>query len=316
MTAAATSTSRRKVVLAAVLLISLAVAKRSGALEQVWGLLTGHNIPVSGAPVAATHGKLSEHNLEWLKTQQPQQQAEFLLGAAINHDEGATNAIAALVDGWHGHLRRTKKWQDLEMTALYSNDLRVRAAAIEVNLAVNNLDKTDEQVSRLIEGAEQIPTNRPWMAWELGMLANRGVQPQRIHNLLVSWLHDSDQQTRYWAVEGLAHMGTDQTINDFLAVFRDEVSADVRERAGCSLAKSGMLTREQRMKAVPGLLDLAEDSALNATTRGWVYQALREISDQSIPNDPGAWRDWYAAHGSERAARFHQGEQQQVLGNN
>ena len=245
MTAAATSTSRRKVVLAAVLLISLAVAKRSGALEQVWGLLTGHNIPVSGAPVAATHGKLSEHNLEWLKTQQPQQQAEFLLGAAINHDEGATNAIAALVDGWHGQL-----------------------------------------------------------------------QPQRIHNLLVSWLHDSDQQTRYWAVEGLAHMGTDQTINDFLAVFRDEVSADVRERAGCSLAKSGMLTREQRMKAVPGLLDLAEDSALNATTRGWVYQALREISDQSIPNDPGAWRDWYAAHGSERAARFHQGEQQQVLGNN
>jgi HEAT repeat protein len=60
-------------------------------------------------------------------------------------------------------------------------------------------------------------------------------------------------------VEGLAHIGTDETIPNFLDVFRNDSSMDVRERAGCSLAKSGMLTREQLMKAVPGLLELTDD---------------------------------------------------------
>jgi hypothetical protein len=32
------------------------------------------------------------------------------------------------------------------------------------------------------------------------------------------------------------------------------------------------------MKAVPGLIDLAQDDSLNLTTRSWVYQALREIT--------------------------------------
>src|SRR2546430_5622625 len=60
---------------------------------------------------------------------------------------------------------------------------------------------------------------------------------------------------------------------------------DVRERAGCSLAKSGMLTCEQRMKAMPGLLELTDDPSLNATTRLWVYQALREITNENLPKD-------------------------------
>src|SRR5436190_19389325 len=51
-------------------------------------------------------------------------------------------------------------------------------------------------------------------------------------------------------------------------------------------AKSGMLTREQRMKAMPGLLELTDDPSLNATTRLWVYQALREITNENLPNDP------------------------------
>jgi hypothetical protein len=253
---------------------------------------SGEQLPVPGKPVPADDSKLSEHNIEWLQRQPPQVQAEFLLQAAVSHQKGATDWIERSVDDWHGKLQDTPRWQVLEDSALYSSDLRVRAAAIEMNLAVRNLAKSDDAALGLIESAEKHAGNRPYAAWELGMLANRGVQKERIHELLSTWIHDQNQQTRFWAVEGLAHIGSDETIKNFLDVLRNDASLDVRERAGCSLAKSGMLTREQRMHAVPGLLELADDPSVDATTRSWVYQALREITDVSLPNEPATWRNW------------------------
>jgi hypothetical protein len=307
--------SRTRIV-PALLALSLVFAGRAGAQQAANPVASGDQLPVPGKWVAADHSKLSEHNIEWMQTQPPQEEAEFLLSAAINHDKGATDWINKLVEGWHGKLRRTQKWEDLQDTALYSNDLRVRAAAIEINLAVNNLAKRDETVDRLIHAAESNPSSRPWAAWELGMLANRGVESERIHQLLVTYIHDPEQQTRFWAVEGLAHIGTDETIKDFLDVFRGDASMEVRERAGCSLAKSGMLTREQRMKAVPGLIELGDDDSLNETTRNWVYQALREISNEPLPNSSAAWRNWFAKYGLERQQEFRQGDSWAVVGNN
>lgn len=276
---------------------------------------TGEDLPLPGRPVPAGYGKLSEHNREWLQTQAPQVQMEFLLGAAVNHDVGATKLIGEMVEGWRGKLRSTPRWETLQDTALYSNDLRVRAAAIEINLAVRNIAKTDDEADRLIETARKLPQNRPYFAWELGMLANRGIRTERIHGLLAEWIHDPNQQTRFWSVEGLAHLGTDATIRNFLDVFRNDPSLDVRERAGCSLAKSGMLTREQRMKAVPGLIELGDDPSLEATTRGWIYQALREITNVNLPNDAATWRNWYSTHGAEKIHEFGSGEPWSVLGN-
>lgn len=275
----------------------------------------GEQLRLPGKPVLADHGKLSEHNIEWLESQPAQAQAEFLLAAAVNHDQGATDMIAKRIDSWRGKIHKSQRLDHLEMTALYSNDLRVRAAAIEINLDFSNLSKTDETASRLIESAEKNPGNRPWAAWELGMLANRGVAQNRIHELLATWIHDANQETRFWAVEGLAHIGSDETIKDFLDVFRNDPALEVRERAGCSLAKSGMLTREQRMKAVPGLLELTDDPSLDATTRAWTYQALREITDLSLPNDPATWRNWYSSHGLEKLQQLRQSETWSVLGN-
>jgi len=90
----------------------------------------------------------------------------------------------------------------------------------------------------------------------------------------------------------------------------------VRERAGCSLAKSGMLTREQRMLAVPELIDLAYDPSLDSTTRSWVYQALREITNEHLGNDPATWKNWFATEGTQRRQEFKLGEHWSVLGNN
>ena len=70
------------------------------------------------------------------------------------------------------------------------------------------------------------------------------------------------------------------------------------------------------MKAVPGLLELTDDPSLNATTRTWVYQALREITNENLPNDPATWRNWYSSKGGERAREFKQADSWAVLGNN
>ncbi len=307
--------TKRLVVLGAVLAALLVFAVRSGALEAVLEIFSGHNIPVEGAPVAATHSKLSEHEREYIQSLPPQRQAEELIRTAINHDEGATAMIMEKLDSWKGQLTRTKDLESLAQTALYSNDLRVRAAMIEVDLVAYQIDKTNEWADRLIQSGEDEPGNRPFDAWTLGMLANRGIETEHIHEVLRQWVHEPDERTRFWAVEGLAHLGTDDTIPEFLEVLRSDPSMNVRERAGCSLAKSGMMTREQRMKAVPGLIEIAADPDEDPTTRSWAFQALREITNEPLGNDVAAWRNWFSEHGNDRTHQFHEQDKDQVLGN-
>ena len=310
------SNLRRVLIPGLILLVLMAIGTKSGAVERVWHALRGNRLPVD-APLAVPVSKpvLSEHQREWLETQTPQVQAEELMRSAINHEEGSTELIATKLPLWRGHLKNTKTWSDLLMTALYSNDLRVRAAAIEIDLEVFDLHKTPATVDQIIANAEENPKGRPWAAWMLGMLANRGVSTDRVVAQLEDWVHDPDEQTRTWAVEGLALVGTDSTINDFVAILRNDDSAMVRERAGCSLAKSGMLTRVQRMHAVPGLIDLADDTSLDPQTRNWVFQALREITEQHLSNDSAAWRDWYLEHGQDVIQKFAAADGNQVLGN-
>ncbi|HEU4937267.1 MAG TPA: hypothetical protein VFT39_12475 [Vicinamibacterales bacterium] len=54
-----------------------------------------------------------------------------------------------------------------------------------------------------------------------------------------------------------------------------------------------MLNREQRMRAVPRLLDFAGDGGLDDQTRSWVLQALRDITGENLAHDAAAWRVWY-----------------------
>ena len=300
----------------AILIVLLAIATRSGAVERVWRAFAGRGTPVSTpAPVMDAKVLLSEHERESILKQSPQTQMEQLMRDAINHEEGSTQMIARLLPSWRGRLQNTKSWNNLMMTALYSNDLRVRAAAIEIDLEVFNLTKDAAVADQMMDHANENPTARPWAAWMLGMLANRGVEPDKIVAQLEDWLHDSDEQTRLWAVEGLALVGSDRTVDDFLSVLKSDESPKVRERAGASLAKSGMLTRLQRMQAVPGLIDIAEQTSLDSDTRNWTYQALREITAQDLSNDAGTWRDWYISHGQEQTKKFASADANLVLGN-
>jgi HEAT repeats len=265
---------------------ALAIASFIGAA----GLsAVGQRTPRASASV------LSEHHLEALQSMTPQQQAELLLERAINRYRGATEEIAARSPAWLGLIKSTGRLESLFRMAINSDDMRVRVAAIETNVAARGLTRTPETIDRLEPDArsgEQGP--RANALWDIGLLGNRGVQPDRAFEIVSSSLHDSNVNIRYWAVEGLAFLGTDSVIEPLLQVFHDDPSPMIRERAACSLAQSGMLNEHQRWQAVPRLLEYAGDATLDAQTRSWVFQALRDITGQSLPPDATAWRQWHA----------------------
>jgi HEAT repeat protein len=200
------------------------------------------------------------------------------------------------MDSWRSQLKLNPHLSGLLDTALNSNDLRVRAAGIEMELAVYNLPKSPESAQGLIQRIESDPAARPWALWMLGAIGNRGVEPGLALETLLRYTRDPDEKTRHWAVEGLSLLGSDATIEPLLDIFRNDSSMQVRERAACGLAQSGMLTKDQRLTAVPTLLNYTEDSAFDSTTRAWVYQALRDITGASVPSDAAAWRSWWAEH--------------------
>ena len=96
------------------------------------------------------------------------------------------------------------------------------------------------------------------------LVGNRGVEPDRVAEILLGSIHDENVNIRYWAVEGLAYLATDAAIAPLLDVFHDDPSPMIRERAACGLAQSGMFGAAQRRSAVPRLLDFAQDGALDA----------------------------------------------------
>jgi hypothetical protein len=235
-----------------------------------------------------------------LKRLPPQQQAERLLERTIHSDESSLDLLRENVDGWRGHLKNTDRLFDLVLAALNSRDLRVRTVAIDVDLAANNLSKSPESVARLIRQLQSNPEARGMALWRLGSLGNRGVEPERVLHSLLSYAHDRSEHTRYWAVEGLAMLGNDAAVAPLLELLTHDPSPRVRERAASSLGQSGMLTREERLAAVPHLLNFADDDSLNSTTRELVYGTLRVITGAPLGNDASAWREWWAGHDPAR----------------
>ena len=269
------------------------------------GEIVGHKIPVPGNKVEGTTAKLSEVEAEIVERLPPQQQAERLLQYAISHHVGATDEIKRRVEGWLGRIRRTTSLDTLVEVAINGDDLRVRAAAWEVELAALGMAKTTAQVEVLLREIQPNPSDAAQQIWTLGLLANRGVETERIHSELRVLMHAPDEGVRLRAVEAIGFIGTDATVEDLVEAFHHDPSFDVRiQGGGCGLAHCGMLTRAQRMQAVPGLIEMVEDKQLDPATLPYGYRALREITDEDLPDDPRQWRKWYAAHGFETTERF------------
>ena len=242
-----------------------------------------------------------------LDRQKPQKQAEMLLERAVTRSDGAANQIQARVDSWRGKLNWDAQLGELTTVALNSNDRGVRDSAIEVQLAAYGLTKSHSTVDALVKQANSSDHSKKiWAFWSLGLLANRGIETDRVIQVLAAHLKNpsatndaadnASEDSRRWALESLALVGTTPTIAPLLDAMRNDPSSKVRERAAGSLAESGMFTHDQRLLAVPQLIDYSDDPALDSQTRGWAFQALADITRQRLPNDSAAWRSWYQNH--------------------
>jgi HEAT repeat protein len=225
-----------------------------------------------------------------------QKDAEQLLQRATANDSAATAQIEARAATWRGQITLTPQLSRLIAAGLNANDLRVRAATIQLDLAAMNVAQDAATVDRLAAQADSTDhATRIWAIWTLGLVGNRSIQQERITEGLIAHLADSDIDSRHWAVEALSYVGTDATIPPLLKTMHDDPAPAVRERAACALAESGMLTNQQRRTTIPTLLSYAEDPSLDAKTHAWTYHALRDITAQHLPDDAGAWRNWYSS---------------------
>lgn len=267
--------------------------------------IVGHKIHVPGDRVDGTTAKLSEVERDLIEGLPPQQQAERLLQYALSQHGGATDEIKARVKGWRGLITMTAAMATLTDVARNGANLRVRAAAIELELTAMNMARNAGQVDALLARIAAGPRDARSEIYTLGLLGNRGVETERIHNELRLLGRADDSIVRYQAYAAIANLGTDATVADLVAAFHHDPDPSVQiDGGGCGLAHCGMLTRAQRMLAIPGLLEMVEDKALHDGMRRYGYRALREITDETLPDDPRQWRDWYAAKGAEMTEKF------------
>lgn len=252
---------------------------------------------VAGVVGALTIANLKQQNRHVLaRPAAAQAQAEGLLQALANGDTTAADQISEKAPEWLGKTHVTNRSDQLLTTAINLPDIHSRQAALDAELALNGIPENQEGLQILTTSVGD-SSRRPWALWLLGALGNRGVEPEHVAKILRSYLADPDANTRAWAVNGLALLGTDESITMLLDRFRSDASPVVQERAACGLAESGIYSKEQRMSAVQTLISWLDDPQMTAQQRAWDVQALGDITGQHFGTNSPQWRNWYANQG-------------------
>ena len=223
-----------------------------------------------------------------------QSQAETLLSRVASGDSAAAEQILAESDTWTGKTQRTPRTDQFLDTAINLRDLHLREAALQAQLALEGITHDERGLQRL-EFAIGDPSSRAWALWMLGALGH-SVDPVHSAKVIGAYLDDTEVNVRTNAVNGLALVGTDETVPMLLDRFRNDPSPIVQERAACGLAEAGLYSHEQRMVAAASFVGWLDDSLLSAQQKLWIAQALRDITGAPIGPDPAAWRAWWSAH--------------------
>ncbi len=220
-----------------------------------------------------------------------QERTERALELAIDNYQGAADYVVDHAQVWRGQFKASHSLHALLHAALISRRIEVRMAAFELSLAEYNLQKTPAEIDRLLARRATDPQGSgPWALWNISLIGARGVERERIYEILVDAVRDNDETQRRWAVDALARFGGEEVVDPLLAIAAHDASSEVQERAFCGLAQSGTLQLAERYRAVPGLLAIAEDRGASAQQRAWVFQALREITETyDVRDDVSAW---------------------------
>ncbi|HXC32126.1 MAG TPA: HEAT repeat domain-containing protein [Verrucomicrobiae bacterium] len=221
-----------------------------------------------------------------------QAEAEGLLQRAVAGDSAAADQIVAQSGNWVGKTRRTPQTDQFIAVGINAQDLRARAASLQAQLALDGIPLSARGFAILAQAAGN-PQQRAWALWLLGALGNRGVDPVHAAKVIGAYLSDPDVAVRTSAVQGLALLGTDETIPMLLDRFRNDPAPPVQDQAACGMAEAGMYSHAQRMVAAASLVGWVDDSLLSQQQRTWAAQALHDISGQNFGSDSAAWRNWY-----------------------
>ncbi len=269
------------------------------------------------APPFARTAAMKQASLEEVLAWSPQQQAEELMARAIEHDSSAPPAMTQRMPIWVGHLQLTSNLGQLEDRARYSSDLRVRRSEADLELALDGWSETPNSADLLMSLAKSDPASRPRALYFLGILAGDDVESERAHQFILdSARNNPDPTARQWATEGLRFVGTDAALDELFEIFSQDRSFAVRDRAGCNITDCGVFERKQRLRLVPRLIDLVSDSHANPQMRNWSFLALRGITDENLPSDAAAWRNWYNEKAPAKLAEFAALDWWQVRGDN
>ena len=270
-----------------------------------------------GATPFVRTAAIKEASLAEVLTWPPQQQAEELMARAVEHDSAARQAVSQRASGWVGHIQLSGNLQQLEDQGRYSSDLRVRRAEADLELTLDGWSKTPNSVDLLMGLAKSDPASRPSALYFLGMLAGDGVAAERAHQFLLDYARNNpDPATRQWATEGLRFVGTDAALDELFEIFTHDPSFAVRDRAGCNISDCGLFERKQRLRLVPRLIELLSDPHANPQMRRWSFLTLQEITDESLPADAAAWRNWYKDKADAKRAQLTALDWWQVRGDN
>ena len=95
-------------------------------------------VTLQDPPQPASANVLSEHEIEALDGMPPQGQAELLLERSINHYRARTNRSPRASPAGAAKITLDERLNNLFVTAINSDDLTVRVAGIEIDIAARN----------------------------------------------------------------------------------------------------------------------------------------------------------------------------------
>ena len=253
---------------------------------------TNNGIPLPMQTGISTDPRLDPFYADMMEAMPPQQRAEQALQMAINRSAGATDYVTLNAEHWRGQLKSDERLAAIILVAMNSPRLEIRMAGFEVQLAIDGVAKTPQEVEHLIQRLHEDPRGvGPWELWHLAVLGARGVDRERIFSVLVANTRDDSYELRRWAVVALGMFGGAGVIDPLLSTAANDRVPSIRETAFCALAQSATLQLAERYRAIPGLLAIAQDLGSDQQNIDWSYQALREITNiRDLPEEPTAWR--------------------------
>lgn len=222
-----------------------------------------------------------------------QERAQRALELSINRFVGASDYIMDNAQDWRGEIERNPQLSTLITTAINAPLIEIRMAGFELYLAQFDLEKSPEQIDKLLIKFEKNPEGSgPWVMWGMALIGARGIDRERIFDELLIATENPNDKVRRWAVDSLSRFGGEEVIMPLLDIATNDSSLIIQERAYCGLAQSGTLHVLERYSALPSLLETAKNPHSSKQTLAWVYQALKEISNfYDIPNNPEKWQE-------------------------